>query len=61
MLVLSILFMLLAAFVLVSKRPRRPPEESPEYRLDNRVVASILALLAISFAVLAWITGKYLL
>ena len=61
MLLLSILFLLLAAFVLVSKRPRRPPEDSPEYRLDNRVVASILGLLAVSFAVLAWVTGRYLL
>lgn len=61
MLVFTILFLFLAVFVLVSKRPRRPPGESTEYRIDNRVVASVLALLAISFAVLAWATGKYLL
>jgi len=61
MLVFSILFLILAVVVLMSKRPRRPPGESTEYRIDSRVIASVLALLAFSFAILAWATGKYLL
>ena len=60
MLVFSVLFLFLAAFVLLSNRPRRPPAESTEYRIDKRVVAAILVLLAVGFAVLAWATGRYL-
>ncbi len=59
MLILTLLFAVLAVLVVVVKRPVRAPQDSAEYRIDSRVVACVLALLALSFAVLAWSTGKY--
>jgi hypothetical protein len=55
MLVFSLLF-LVGAIVLLTRRPA-----GKLYRLDNRVMAGALIVLALSFAVLAWSTGKYLL
>ncbi len=59
MLLLAILFFVLAAVVVTVKRPRRPPENSKEYRIDNRVIASVLLLIAVCFLVLSWVTGRY--
>ncbi len=59
MLIFTIVFAVLAILVLVVKRPRRAPQGSREYRVDERVVASVLTLLAVCFAVLAWTSGKY--
>ena len=56
MLLFAIVFFLAAVLVLTVKRPVRPPQGSPEYRWDERIVASILMLLAIGFAAMAWLT-----
>lgn len=61
MLLFTLAFSVLAVLVLRSKRPLRAPQGSTEYHIDNRVVASVLAVLAVSFAVLAWSTGRYFL
>ena len=53
MVIFTILFAAAAVAVLTVKRPARPPWGSPEYRFDDRVVASILLLLATGFAVMA--------
>ena len=41
-----------------AKRPAEQPQSSRLYRVDNRVVGTILAILAVAFAVLAYTTGK---
>jgi hypothetical protein len=61
MLVFSVLFLVAAIALLTRRLPAESPNSSKLYRLDNRVIASVLIVLAISFAVLAWATGKYLL
>jgi hypothetical protein len=60
MLVFSFLFLIAAILLLTRRRSTASPNSSRLYRLDNRVMASALIVLAISFAVLAWATGKYL-
>jgi hypothetical protein len=59
MLIFTLIFAILAIAVLFTKGPARAPYGSIEYRIDNRVVASVLMLMAIGFAVLAWSSGKY--
>jgi hypothetical protein len=56
MLLFAIFFSIAAVVVLTVKRPVRPPYGSPEYRRDDRIVASVLLLIAIGFAAIAWIT-----
>ena len=55
MLVFAFLFVALAVFVLTVKKPARPPYESPEYRWDDRVVASVLVIMAAAFALAQWL------
>ncbi len=55
MLLFTALFLVAAIAVLCVKRSVRPPYGSPEYKWDERVVASILALLALGFAAMAWL------
>ena len=55
MLLFAAIFFIASVLVLTVKRPVRPPYNSPEYRWDQRVVASILMLLAIGFAAMAWL------
>jgi hypothetical protein len=54
MLVFAFAFFALAIFVLTVKKPARPPYESPEYQWDDRVVASVLVLMAAGFALAHW-------
>ena len=56
MVLFAVLFFLAAIFVLVVKRPGRPLSDSREYRIDTRVVATVLMLLAGLFAAAAWLT-----
>jgi hypothetical protein len=56
MLFFAIAFCTAAVLVLVVRKPVRPPFGSPEYRWDERVVATILMLIAIGFAAMAWLT-----
>jgi hypothetical protein len=58
MLILMLACIVLAILVLRMKRPADAPNSSRLYRVDNRVVASVLLVLAITFAVLAWTSGK---
>ena len=53
MLLFAIIFFLAGVLVLTVKRPDRPPYRSSEYHWDDRVVASILILLAILFAAMS--------
>jgi hypothetical protein len=46
----SFVCLVLAILVLTAKKPDRPPYGSPEYRGDDRVVASVLVILAALFA-----------
>ncbi len=56
MLIFAIALAALAVVVLKRKEASsRPPYESPEYRIDDRVVASILLLLAAGFTLLGLI------
>jgi Mn2+/Fe2+ NRAMP family transporter len=55
MLLFAIIFFVAAMAVTFIKRPDRPPYRTQEYRWDDRVVASILMLLAIAFAAVAWL------
>ena len=55
MLVFAFAFFALAIFVLTVKKPVKPPYESPEYRWDDRVVASVLVLMAAGFALAHWL------
>ncbi len=58
MAVLSLGCLVLAFVVLRAKRPADAPNSSRLYRLDNRVVAAVLAVLALTFTFLAWQTGR---
>jgi asparagine N-glycosylation enzyme membrane subunit Stt3 len=60
MAVLSLACLVLAFLVLRAKRPAEVPNSSRLYRLDNRVVAGVLAVLALTFAFLAWQSGRLL-
>lgn len=51
----ALICFLAAILVTIVRRPDRPPYGSPEYRWDDRVVASILMLLALLFAAAAWL------
>ena len=53
----ALVCLILAIVVLRAKRPRETPNSSRLYRIDNRVVAAVLFVLALTFTVLAWITG----
>ncbi len=55
MLVPALVCFVLAALVLCSKRPAKVPNSSTLYRIDNRVVASVLVILALAFLVLGWL------
>ena len=59
--ILALLSLILAILVLRAKRPAETPNSSRLYRIDNRVVAAVLVVLALAFTVLAWITGRVLL
>jgi hypothetical protein len=48
----TFVFLVLAILVLTVKKPDRPPYGSPEYRRDDRVVASVLIIMAAVFAAL---------
>ena len=56
MILFAVISFIAAIFVLVAKRPGRPLTESTEYRLDSRVVASVLFLLGVVFTAAAWLT-----
>ena len=58
MLVLALACIVLAILVFRLKRPAETPNSSRLYRVDNRVVAAILMVLAITFGVLAWTSGR---
>jgi len=60
MAVLSLGCLVLAFLVLRAKRPAEVPNSSRLYRIDNRVVAAVLAVLALTFAFLAWQSGRLL-
>jgi hypothetical protein len=60
MAVLSLGCLVLAFLVWRAKRPAGAPNSSRLYRLDNRVVAGILCVLALTFAFLAWQSGRLL-
>jgi hypothetical protein len=55
MLIPAIVCFALAVLVLRSKRPAETPNSSGLYRIDNRVVAGVLVILALTFAVLGWL------
>jgi hypothetical protein len=59
-LILALLFFVLALVVLRSRRGPEVPNSSKLYRIDNRVVASVLAILGAAFALLAWSSGRLL-
>ena len=61
MLLLTLFCLILAVLVLRAKRPAEVPNSSRLYRIDNRVIASVLIVLAIAFAILACASGKLLL
>ncbi|HEY1207041.1 MAG: hypothetical protein ABSH46_22985 [Bryobacteraceae bacterium] len=61
MAILSLGCLVLAGLVLRAKRPAESPNSSGLYRVDNRVVAAILVVLALTFAFLAWRSGRPLL
>jgi hypothetical protein len=58
MLILALACIVLAILVFRMKRPPETPNSSRLYRVDNRVVAAILMVLAITFGVLAWTSGR---
>jgi hypothetical protein len=60
MAVLSLGCLALAVLVLRAKRSAETPNSSRLYRIDNRVVSAILVILAITFAFLAWQSGRLL-
>lgn len=55
MLVFTFVFLVLAILILAVKKPAEPPYGSPEYRWDDRVVASVLVIMAAGFAILHWL------
>ncbi len=60
MLVIALILLVLAGIVLRLKTPADIPNSSRLYRIDNRVVAAVLALLALVFGVLAWTSERAL-
>jgi threonine/homoserine/homoserine lactone efflux protein len=58
MLLVSLAFVLLAILVFRYKRPAEAANSSRLYRVDNRVIGSILVILALTFAVLAYTSGR---
>jgi hypothetical protein len=60
MAILSLGCLVLAGLVLRARRPAEIPNSSRLYRVDNRVVAAILVVLALTFAFLAWKSGRLL-
>jgi hypothetical protein len=58
MLILALVCVILAILVLRVRRPGEAPNSSRLYRIDSRVVASVLVVLAITFIVLAYTSGK---
>ncbi|MGD0013709.1 MAG: hypothetical protein ABSD56_04690 [Bryobacteraceae bacterium] len=60
MLILALVCAILAVVVLRVRRPAEVPNSSRLYRIDSRVVASVLAVLAITFLILAYTSGKLL-
>jgi hypothetical protein len=58
MVILSALCLVLAFLALRAKRPPDAPNASRLYRVDNRVVATVLVILALTFAFLAWGSGR---
>ena len=60
MVVLAVACLVLAFLVLRAKRPADAPNSSRLYRVDNRVVAAILVILALTFAFQAWQSGRLL-
>jgi hypothetical protein len=58
MLIPALACIVLAILVLRMKKPAEAPNSSRLYRVDNRVVAAILMVLAITFGVLAWTSGR---
>lgn len=60
MLLITLACAVLSVLAFRAKRPPGAPKSSNLYRVDNRVVGSILAILAIAFAVLAYTFGKLL-
>jgi hypothetical protein len=60
MLLLAFACAITAIFVFRSKPPVESPNSSRLYRVDNRVVGSLLLILALAFAVLAYTSGKLL-
>jgi len=60
MAVLSLGCLVLAFLAWRAKRPADAPNSSRLYRLDNRVVAAILTVLALTFAFLVWQSGRLL-
>jgi hypothetical protein len=60
-LIIALLFFVLAVVVLRAKRGPEVPNSSRLYHIDNRVVASVLAILGVAFALLAWSRGRLLL
>ena len=61
MLLVTGLFLVLAVLVLRYRRTPAQPNSSRLYRIDSRVIASVLVILAAAFAALAFATGKLLL
>ncbi len=55
MLIPALICFVLAILVLRAKRPAEVPNSSGLYRIDNRVVASVLVILALTFVVLGWL------
>jgi hypothetical protein len=58
MIILALGCLILAILVLRAKRPAEVPNSSRLYRLDNRVVAAVLVVLALTFGFLAWKSGR---
>jgi len=56
MLIFGIVCAALALLVLTVRRPAKPPFRSPEYRVDEWVVATILMLMATGFVILSFVT-----
>ncbi|HVX68019.1 MAG TPA: hypothetical protein VHA11_15510 [Bryobacteraceae bacterium] len=61
MLLVTALCLILAVLVMRSRRNPEQPNSSRLYRIDNRVIASVLVILAVAFAVLAVASGRLLL
>ena len=61
MLLVTALCLVLAVLLVRYRRTPAQPNSSRLYRIDNRVIASVLVILAIAFAAIAVATGKLLL